>query len=353
MKKIAIVLANLGGPDSLSAVEKFLFNLFYDRNIINIPNPFRWILAKIISSLRANKTKEIYRAIGNKSPLLEETNEQAEALEKYLNSKQKKIEFKVFVAMRYWHPLSKETVDKIKDFGAEEVFFIPLYPQFSTTTTKSSLQELKKYLGNIPIKSICCYYSENDFIKAHVNKLVALYNQITDRHKKIRILFSAHGLPKSVIAKGDPYQWQIEQVVKLVVKELKGLDFEYQVCYQSKVGPMEWLEPTTESELIKAAKDEVAVIVVPVAFVSEHSETLFELDIMYKKLADELGIKGYYRVETLGKDKLFIATLANLSSMLMTLVKNSKKDMIISNVGSRQCPREFCSCLNNYKEDVI
>lgn len=346
MKKIAVVLLNLGGPSSLDGVGKFLFNLFNDKAIINLPNPFRWIIAKIISSTRSNKTKNIYKHIGGGSPLLELTKQQASALEKSLKSVQKKQEFKVFVSMRYWHPFSSETIAEIKNFGAEEILLLPLYPQFSTTTTKSSIDDFKKHLGGVHVKSACCYYNESNFIKAHLEKINSLYESIKKKHKNFRILFSAHGLPKSVIDKGDPYQWQIEKTVEAIMKDLK---IEHVVCYQSKVGPMKWLGPNTESEIQRAAKEDFAVIVVPIAFVSEHSETLYELDIQYKELADKIGLKGYYRVEALGIDKLFVESLTDLSLKLAGL-KASGKELVVSSELKRVCPKQYCGCINNYEE---
>jgi ferrochelatase len=346
MKKIAVVLLNLGGPDNLDGVEKFLFNLFNDKAIISLPNPFRWMIAKIISSTRSGKTKNIYSNIGGGSPLLKLTKQQAVALENSLKSIQKKQEFKVFVSMRYWHPFSLETIAEIKKFGADEILLLPLYPQFSTTTTESSIKDFKKSLGGVPVKSVCCYFNEDSFISAHLEKIKTLYKKIKSKHKKIKILFSAHGLPKSVIDKGDPYQWQIEQTVELI---MKGLDAEYKVCYQSKVGPMKWLEPNTESEIEKAAEEGFAVMIVPIAFVSEHSETLYELDIQYKELADKIGLKGYYRVGALAIDKLFIEALTNLI-LKLAKIKHAEKDVFVSGKLNRVCPKQFCGCINNYKE---
>ena len=346
MKKTAVVLLNLGGPDSLEGVEKFLFNLFNDKAIINLPNPFRWLIAKIISSTRSGKTKNIYSNIGGGSPLLELTKQQALALEKSLKSVQKKQEFKVFVSMRYWPPFSSEVIVEIEKFGADEILLLPLYPQFSTTTTKSSIDDFKKHLRDIPVKSVCCYYNESNFIKSHLEKISSLYKSVKNKHKKFRILFSAHGLPKSVIDKGDPYQWQIEKTVEVIMEKLP---IEHLVCYQSKVGPMKWLEPNTESEIQRAAKEGFAVIVVPIAFVSEHSETLYELDIQYKELADTIGLKGYYRVDALGVDKLFVESLTDLSLKLAGL-KAGGKDLVVSGGLKRVCPKQFCGCINNYRE---
>lgn len=348
MKKIAVVLLNLGGPDSLEGVKGFLFNLFNDKAIIDLPNPFRWIIAKIISSTRFRKTRDIYSNIGGSSPLLKLTKLQAEALEKSLKIAQKTVKFKVFVSMRYWHPFSHEVVEEIKKFGADEVLLLPLYPQFSTTTTKSSVDDFKNQIKDIQVKSVCCYYNESNFIKAHLAKIISLYDHIKNKHEKFRILFSAHGLPKSVIDKGDSYQWQVEKTVEAIMKKLS---IDHIICYQSKVGPMKWLEPTTETEIKKAAEEGFAVIIVPIAFVSEHSETLYELDIQYKELADKIGLKGYYRTEALGIDEVFIESLTQISLKLSNLKVKDENAVISSNL-KRVCPKQFCGCINNYKESL-
>ncbi len=316
MKK-AVILFNLGGPDSLDAVEPFLFNLFNDKNIITIPNPMRFFLAKLISGKRAPIAKEIYKNIGNKSPILEETEKQAVALEKALNSitnHQSPITYKTFISMRYWHPFSYETIEKVKEFNPDEIILLPLYPQFSTTTTKSSYDDWhkisKKNGLKIPVKTICGYHLDEDFITAHSNIIKKSYEEIGNT--KTRILFSAHGLPEKIIKKGDPYQKQIEETAAAIVAKLSIENLDFVVCYQSRVGRLKWIDPSTEDEIKRAGVDSLEIIVVPIAFVSEHSETLVELDIEYKHLAKESGVKNYYRVPTLGVDDNFIKTLVNV-----------------------------------------
>ncbi|MCA7010582.1 ferrochelatase [Wolbachia endosymbiont of Tribolium confusum] len=332
MKK-AVILFNLGGPDSLSAVHLFLFNLFYDRRIVNLPNPFRFLLAKFISKRRENTAQEIYEHIGGKSPILENTQAQADALECKLNepilchpsaqtlgSRKKHwipassagMTSKVFICMRYWHPFADEVVKSVKQFDPDKIILLPLYPQYSTTTTLSSIENwqknAKKYSLECNTTIINNYYDNEDFIEAHTN-LTAKYYKLASKIGKPRVLFSAHSLPLSIIKKGDPYASQIEKTVKLIVKKLNIEDLDWGICYQSKVGPVKWLEPSTESELSRAKADDIPVVLSPISFVSEHSETLVELDIEYKAIIKD----GYYfRVPTLSTDLLFIKCLADL-----------------------------------------
>jgi ferrochelatase len=308
MQKVAVILFNLGGPDNIKSVKPFLFNLFNDKAIIALPNPFRFLLAKLISSKREQKAIGIYNQIGGKSPIVEETFAQATALEKLLPKG-----YRVFFAMRYWHPFSKEVAKKVAEFKPEKIIFLPLYPQYSTTTTGSSFTDFqlalkKEGLQNIPVKKICCYPT-NDGLVENIAELIG--KQIKGL-KNFRILFSAHGLPEKIIKNGDPYQFQVELTVKKVVERLgiKGLDFV--ICYQSRVGPLKWIEPYTEDEIKRAGADKKAIVLVPIAFVSEHSETLVELDIEYKHLATQNGVKKYIRIPTVRAGEEFIKGLAGL-----------------------------------------
>ena len=338
-KRIAIVLFNLGGPDSLESVKPFLFNLFFDKAIINLPNPFRYILAKIISMTREKKSQEIYSLIGSKSPLLQETKKQKLALYESLKQATKE-DFEIFINMRYTTPSAKEVMKQIEEYNPTEIILLPLYPQFSTTTTGSSVKNFLDYLNlKIPIKTICCYPIEEDFIKAHASliKEKILY-------KDIRILFSAHGLPEKIIKAGDPYSFQVEKTVENVVKELNIKDLDYKITYQSRVGPVEWLKPNTEDEIEIAGKQKKNIIIVPIAFVSEHVETLVELDIEYKLIADKYNIQ-YNRVPTLGVDKNFVNSLTNI---ILKFINNiPEKNLVASASGIRICPDRFSKCLCN------
>lgn len=336
-RKIAIILFNLGGPDNLKSVKPFLFNLFYDKAIINLPNPFRYIIAKIISITREKKSQKIYSLIGDKSPLLQETEKQKLALFENLK-KATKEDFDIFINMRYTSPLAKETMERIKEYNPTEIILLPLYPQFSTTTTGSSV---KNFLDNLKIdvsvKIVCCYPIEKNFIKAHA---FLIEEKIFD--KDFRILFSAHGLPEKIIQSGDPYSFQVEKTVEAVVKELKIKDLDYKITYQSRVGPVEWLKPNTEDEIEIAGKQKKNIIIVPIAFVSEHVETLVELDIEYKLIADKYKIK-YDRTSTLSTNKIFINSLTN--TILQFINKKSEDGLISSACGERICPSKFSKCL--------
>lgn len=315
-KKTAIVMFNLGGPSDQASVQSFLFNLFYDRAIIDIANPWRYLLAKFISYRRAPSAREIYAQIGGCSPIEKETMQQAIALEKKINTQQDKSnEYKVFFFMRYWHPFADEIAQQVKEFNPNKIILLPLYPQFSTTTTASSLKAWNdscKVIGmNIPTSVICCYPAQQDFIAAHVELLQVEYSKAAIFGQP-RILFSAHGLPVKIIEKGDPYQSQVEHTVKHIIKAFKVDNLDYTICYQSKVGPLQWLMPATVDEIKRAAADKVPLVIIPVAFVSEHSETLVELDIEYKELAASYGLFHYFRVPALGINDKFIECLMNL-----------------------------------------
>lgn len=317
-KRVAVVLFNLGGPDNLQAVKPFLFNLFYDPAIINLPKPFRYLLAKLISSRRTKKATEIYKQMGGKSPIIEQTMDQVKALQKELGA-----EYKVFFFMRYWKPFIKDVIEEIKNYDPKEIVLLPLYPQFSTTTTASGFKYWSENAGeefsNIPVKSNCCYFDNSKFLDAYTKSIEPIYEKAS-KVSKPRILFSAHGIPKNRIDDGDPYQFQITKSVEGIVAKLGIDDLDYSICYQSKVGPLEWLSPSTELEIKRAAKEKTPVVIVPIAFVSEHSETLVELDIEYKHLAAELGLKDYFRVPAITTHRDFITCL---KEQVMTIQNKS------------------------------
>ena len=309
-QKVAVLLFNLGGPDSIKAIRPFLFNLFNDKYILRISQPFRFLLAKIISTFRHAKAAEIYALIGNKSPINEETFAQATKLEEYLTKTEKKT-YKVFVAMKNWHPFFPEALKKIKKYNPEEVVLLPLYPQYSTTTTLSFLDD---YAKRIPYKTSikCCYHSNKKYCNAITIQIKNMYIEALKIHKIDPIvIFSAHSLPVKIIKDGDPYQWQIEQSVKHIVNNLEKNfpRLKWIISYQSKIGPVEWLRPNTEEIIKEKSKAGEALVVVPISFVSEHSETLVELDIEYKALA-----KKYFRVPTLSINDLFIESLADIAT---------------------------------------
>jgi ferrochelatase len=311
--KLAVVLFNLGGPDSPEAVQPFLRNLFSDPAIITLPGIIRLPLARLIAGRRAPVAKEIYAKIGGHSPIVEETQSQARALEQVLS--RDGVTAKAFIAMRYWHPFSDGAAQAVKAFGPDKIVLLPLYPQFSTTTTASSLKDWYRAARKVglaaPSQEICCYPDETGFVRAAAAKIRAT---MTDARRDIgwRLLLSAHGLPKKIITAGDPYQRQVEQTAAALVRELAMPELEPVVCYQSRVGPLEWIGPATDAEIKRAGADGKGVIVAPIAFVSEHSETLVELDIEYRHLAAQSGVPDYRRAPTVGADADFIGGLAAL-----------------------------------------
>lgn len=310
-KKIAVVLMNLGGPDSLTAVRPFLYNLFSDPAIIRLPFPLRQVVAWLIAKRRYQQAEKIYAQFGGKSPLLENTQNQANALEEALANRMPEADTKVFIAMRYWHPLTQEASDKVRDFTPDEIVLLPLYPQFSTTTTASSLALWRKlFRQKEGTKIICCYPEEPGFIAAYQDLIRQTIAKVPSG-SSIRLLFSAHGLPQKIIDQGDPYEAHIHQsVAAIMTSDLQ--DYDYQICYQSRVGPLKWLGPSLEEAMQQAAVEKKAVVVVPVSFVSEHSETLVELDIDFQNRANALNIPYYGRVPTVSCHPHFIGGLANM-----------------------------------------
>lgn len=350
-KKIAIVLFNLGGPNSLNSVKRFLFNLFYDKAIINLPNPLRFILAKIISITRNKKSQKIYSLVGNNSPILQETESQKAAITEKLKQTLNE-DFKIFIAMRYSYPDSEESVRKINEYNPSEIILLPLYPHFSSTTTGSSIKDFiyslykNKSEYSQHIKTICCYPIDDEFIEAHLSLIKQSLKKLKNK-KSFRILFSAHGLPVKIIKAGDPYQWQIEKTVENLVSKLSIDNLDYKITYQSRVGPVEWLKPNTEDEIEIAGKEDKSLIIVPIAFVSEHVETLVELDIEYRKIAGKYKIE-YIRTPALGTNKLFINSITKMVSNLVNYGFDTK-NLICSSINKRICPYNFTMCPCNLK----
>ncbi|AIK97058.1 ferrochelatase [Candidatus Odyssella acanthamoebae] len=330
-KKLAVVLMNLGGPDHLDSVRPFLYNLFSDPAIISLPSPFRQILARLIAARRTPKAQDIYKRLGGKSPLLENTECQKQALEACLQVVLPGWTSKAFIAMRHWHPFTEETVAAVKAWGADLVVTLPLYPQYSTTTTASSLKRWRDLAGNLKNLDQVCYFQEPGFIQAYQELIQRTLDQ-SPQNIPLRLLFSAHGIPQKLVEQGDPYQWQIEQSVAAIMQAFK---VDHRICYQSRVGPLRWLGPSLEDELNKTAIDQVGVIVVPIAFVSDHSETLVELDMDFKAKALALNIPHYGRVPTVGDHPAFIRGLARLVAERVAAQQSSQ-------AGS--CPAQFIKC---------
>ncbi len=302
MDKIGVLLLNMGGPDSLNAVKPFLYNLFSDPYIANfgfIQKPLAWL----ISVLRAKKVKKAYEKIKGKSPLKEITLAQAMALEKALGNN-----FKVLVGMRYWHPFIEESLNEFKKSDIKKIVAISLYPQFCTATTSSAVEKFKKcanrYFEFKIISSWCDYYL---FIEAWIEQIKQSFEKYGS---DCFVLFSAHGIPLSLYKKGDPYISEVERSVKAITNKMKLQQFK--IGYQSRTGPVKWVKPSTEEVIEELAKNgNKKVLVVPISFVSDHIETLYEIDIVYKKKANDFGIQ-LYRVDSLNTSPKFIEALKNL-----------------------------------------
>jgi ferrochelatase len=311
MPGTAVVLMNLGGPDSLDAVQPFLFNLFNDRAIIRLPWLLRMPLARLIARGRVRAAREIYGKLGGASPLLANTEAQAEALDAVLGP-----DYRSFIAMRYWHPTSDEAARAVAAWGPDEIVCLPLYPQLSTTTTTSSLAAWRRAAHreglDKPSRVVCCYPDQSGFVAALAGLIRPMLDRASEFSKPPRLLLTAHGLPKKIVNAGDPYTRQVECTARAVVESLARPKLDWQVCYQSRVGPLEWIGPATDAEIRRAGTEGVPLVVAPISFVSEHSETLVELDIDYQEVAAKSGVPGYYRVPTVGIAPSFIAGLASL-----------------------------------------
>lgn len=317
-KKIGVVLLNLGGPDSLDAVEPFLYNLFCDPDIIDFPGSFlfRKGLAKLISSKRHPRIQEQYKQIGGKSPLKDHTLRQAALLEERLNEQ---FPAKVYAAMRYWKPSTEETLDGIKSDGIERVILLPLYPQYSKATTESSVKEWDKQLRlrgdklQLDTTLIESYYDHPRYIDAFVERInEGLERFPAERRSGVHILFSAHGTPMKLVKQGDPYSGHIKTTVEMI-KTLGGFSHDNSLCYQSKVGPMKWLTPSTPDTIKELAEKGVKdMLVVPVAFASDHLETLYEVGIEFRHMAVTAGVGQFEVTEGLNDSPIFIDALAQL-----------------------------------------
>ena len=315
MTRLAVVLFNLGGPDGPAAVRPFLFNLFRDPAIIQLPTIPRYLLAGLISTTRAKGSRANYAIMGGGSPLLPETQAQANALEAELKARRPDIEARCFIAMRYWKPFAAETAAAVAAFAPDEIVLLPLYPQFSTTTTASSAADwAKAYAGPGTTRTVCCYPTARGLAEAHAAEIRKAWTtwarpEYQATPAEVRLIFSAHGLPQQVVDRGDPYQAQIEATAAAVAALLPEFT-DWRVSYQSRVGRLQWLEPSTETALREVAADKKGALVCPIAFVSEHVETLVELDVEYGELAQDLGVQPYLRARTPGVQAGFIETLA-------------------------------------------
>ncbi|WP_320676456.1 ferrochelatase [Prochlorococcus sp. MIT 1300] len=321
MTRIGVVLMNLGGPERIQDVGPFLYNLFSDPEIIRLPirslqKPMAWL----ISSLRSSKSQQAYLSIGGGSPLRRITEQQARELQSEL--RQRGINATSYVAMRYWHPFTESAVADLKADGIEEVVVLPLYPHFSISTSGSSFRELERLrqsdttFQKLSIRCIRSWYNHPGYLNAMAD-LISNQIFLSEIPSKVNIFFTAHGVPKSYVEDaGDPYQKEIESCAALIMNVLKnrlGYENPYTLAYQSRVGPEEWLRPYTNEVLEDLGKAGIRdLVVVPISFVSEHIETLEEIDIEYRELAKKNGIENFYRVPALDTYPAFISSLADL-----------------------------------------
>ncbi|MEK9630826.1 MAG: ferrochelatase [Synechococcus sp.] len=317
MSRVGIVLLNLGGPERIQDVGPFLYNLFADPEIIRLPIPaLQKPLAWLISTLRSNKSQEAYRSIGGGSPLRRITDQQARELQSLL--RQRNVDATTYVAMRYWHPFTESAVADMKADGIEQVVVLPLYPHFSISTSGSSFRELQRLrqgderFAQLPLRAIRSWHDHPGYLKAMAQLMEREIDACVDP-STAHVFFSAHGVPKSYVEEaGDPYQKEIESCAELIMKTL-GRENPWTLAYQSRVGPVEWLQPYTEEALEELGEKGVKeLVVVPISFVSEHIETLEEIDIEYREIATEAGVSNFRRVPALDTDPTFIASLADL-----------------------------------------
>ena len=333
--KTAVILFNLGGPGKEADIAPFLFSFFRDKNVITLPNPLRYLLAAWIAFSRSRgAARKAYALLGGKSPLLENTRAQARALETLLLKEGRAA--RVFVVMRHWHPRAGDVVKEVAAYQPDKIVLLPLYPQFSTTTTLSAIQDWHSAARQAGLtcttEVVCCYPTNAGFVAAATAQIQEALKTAPHR---VRVLFSAHGLPQKIVDKGDPYQKQCEATAAAIVRQLNVPVLDWQLCYQSRIGRLKWISPSVEEALQKAADDGVGVIIYPLAFISEHVETLVELDIEYRNRAEAMGIKPYVRVQTVGIHPRFIAGLGDLIG---------GADRI------RNCPETFGNCCREEKQ---
>ncbi|MGK9170319.1 ferrochelatase [Inquilinus limosus] len=307
-RRIALVLLQIGGPDRLEAVGPFLRNFFSDPEIIRLPGPLRAAVARLIARRRTPIAQEIYRQLGGASPILGQTRAQGQAVAERLGDLG---EVRPFVAMRYWHPFAAETAALARAWRPDVVVLLPLYPQYSTTTTRSALADWAQAADaaklDAPTRIVGAAPVDPGFIAAQADLIRRAWPRDGGRH---RLLFTAHGLPLSIVKAGDPYPDQVRASAEAVAAALGIPDLDWRIAFQSRVTPQEWLKPDTEEEVRQAGRDGVGLVLVPVAFVSEHSETLVELDREYRAVAEAACVPSFIRVPTVGLHPAYIAGLA-------------------------------------------
>lgn len=345
MGRVGVLLLNLGGPEQLDDVRPFLFNLFSDPEIIRLPFP--WLqkpLAWLISTSRAGKSQENYRQIGGGSPLRRITEEQAKALEDQL--RHQGHDAQVYIGMRYWHPFTEEAIARVKRDRIENLVILPLYPQFSISTSGSSFRLLEKLweedpaLQQINYTVIPSWYDRPGYLQAMADLIAQELDQFPNP-EQVHVFFSAHGVPVSYVEEvGDPYQAEIEQCAALVMQTLNRPN-DYTLAYQSRVGPVEWLRPYTEDAIAELAAAGIEdMVVVPISFVSEHIETLQEIDIEYREIAEEAGIEHFQRVPALNTHPVFIQDMANMVEEALRSPNQKLSDVVHPGKDTKIYPQE-------------
>ena len=310
-KRIAIILFQLGGPDSLAAVEPFLYNLFCDPDIINFPGAFlaRKALAKLISTRRSKTVAQHYAEIGGGSPIRRLTEQQGRALEAALRPH---LNARAIIAMRYWHPDTREAIASLERAPFDDLVLLPLYPHYSFATTGSSLKEWNRlYTPKVPVHLIDHFFDHPDYIAGLVDRINSVLVQLP-RPEEVHLVFSAHGLPMALVEKGDPYPRHIEQTVQLV-HQLGSWPNPHVLCFQSKVGPQKWLQPSLTATIESLARDGVKrMLVIPMSFLTEHIETLHEINIEAREEAESLGVTDFHMMPALNDSPFLIRALADL-----------------------------------------
>ncbi|MFB3812822.1 MAG: ferrochelatase [Terriglobales bacterium] len=323
IRRIGVVLFQLGGPDTLEAIQPFLFNLFCDPDIIDFPcaGLAREPLARLIAATRAKKVRRHYAEIGGGSPIRRLTEQQAAALQHKLV--RSGLDVRCFVAMRYWHPFTSEAIARLHAAACDEVVLLPMYPQYSTTTTGSSLNEWqRRFPHEVPVHLIASFHDHPLYVQSVVEKIDEVLARFPEPGRPT-ILFSAHSVPQAVIARGDPYQRQTEETVRLVMQQGRWPN-RYRLCYQSKVGTSKWLQPALRQGLRELATERVTdVCVVPISFVSDHVETLGEIDHDARELAGALGIARFELTPGLNDSPTFISALAEMVRSALLVSENS------------------------------
>ena len=339
VRRVAVVLLNLGGPDGPDTVRPFLFNLFSDPAVLRLPGLIRWPLAWFIAAKRTREAKQGYDRIGGGSPLLETTRHQAAALQAALDD----ANIGVFIAMRYWHPMADETVQQVADFSPDQVLLLPLFPQYSATTTASSARIWRQAARicrlSAPVTLLCCYPVDSGFVEASV-ALIRPALQRAAGAGRPRLLFFGHGLLESVVRSGDPYQRQCESTAKAIVERLAIDDLDWVVCFQGRTGPPKGIGPSTEREIDRAGADGVPIVVFPLAVVSECFETLVEIGILHRERASAGGVPYFEAVSAVGTHPEFIAGLA----ALVRSTTRKPPDAVANGIGGRTCPVACSGC---------